>query len=125
MAVVKWKFEDPVTLESHTFAINPSEGGSPDFKKSFSTRSTTAGKALIFEGADEPQRLSFSGVLFTEEEYEAFREWWQKRRQIKITDDLGRSYFILIQAFVPNRRRARSHPWKHDYQVDATIVDWA
>lgn len=124
--VVRWRFEDPVTAEVHTFSINPSEGGSPSFAKTFMTESTSApdGKTLVMEGRDQVQRLSFSGTLLTEDDYNTFVEWFSKRRQIKITDDLSREYMVVFEAFTPNRQRAASRPWKHSYSVSAIIVDW-
>lgn len=126
MAVVRWVFEDPTTLDSFTFAINPKEGGSPSYQKTLTYQSTAApdGKVISFEGRDPVRNLEFSGVLFTEEEFDAFVEWWGKRYQVQVTDDLGRTFTIQINSFEPTRRRARAHPWKHDYRVSATIVDW-
>lgn len=124
--VVRWRFEDPLSLEVHTFEINPSEGGSPSFSKQFQTQNTSApdGKTLIFEGRDTVQRLEFEGTILSEDEYNTFAEWFDKRRQIKIIDDLGREFWVLIESFSPTRVRAASRPWKHTYKVTAIIVDW-
>jgi hypothetical protein len=126
MAVVRWVFEDPNTLDTYEFAINPSEGGSPSYNKTITLQATSApdGKVVSFEGRDQPQTLEFSGVLFTEAEFNAFVEWWNKRYQIKVTDDLGRIFWIQINSFNPTRKRAMQHPWKHDYNITATVVDW-
>lgn len=126
MAVVKWVFHDPVTLIDYTFEINPNDGGSPAFEKNIIYESTTApqGKTLVFEGADKPQKLSFAGVILYESQYQAFLDWWRKRYQIDVTDDLGRTFSILIEAFRPARKRSALYPWKHDYTIDATILDW-
>lgn len=126
MPVVRWLFEDPNTLDAYTFAVNPSEGGSPSYQKTFSTSTTSApdGNVVLFEGRDAPQRFQFSGVLFTQAEFNAFVTWWEKRYQITVTDDLGRTFSIVIESFSPTRKRARSHPWKHDYQVTAVVVNW-
>lgn len=126
MAVVRWVFEDPVLLETEVFDVNPSAGGSPGYEKNFLFQETTApdGKTLIFEGQDAPQNLAFSGTILDQAQYEMFREWFSKRYQIKVTDDLGRQFMILIKSFKPERVRARSHPWKHTYTVEAAILDW-
>lgn len=126
MAVVRWVFDDPVTLASYTFEINPNDGGSPAYRKKFQYENTSApdGKVIVFEGRDEPKKIEFSGILLTEAELNAFIEWWDKRYQISVTDDLGREFSIVIETFEPRRERARSHPWKHSYSVTATIVDW-
>jgi hypothetical protein len=107
--------------------LNPDAGGTPEYKKTLTYVNTSApdGKTLIFEGQDETQRLSWSGTLYTEEHFNAYVEWWQKRRQIQVTDDLGRSFWIYLVSFTPRRVRVSTRPWKHEYEVEAIIVDWA
>lgn len=124
--VVRWIFYDPGTSETYVFAINPSSGGSPGYKKNFTFANTAApdGKTLVFEGRDEVQNLEFDGVIFEQVELDAFVLWWQKRNQITITDDLGRIFSIIIQEFTPKRERAVHHPWKHSYSCKAIIVNW-
>lgn len=124
--VVKWVFEDPAESQEYIFHINPNAGGSPAYRKNITQQATVApgGKTLLFEGADSPQEFSFSGVILEEAQYNAFVEWWQKRRQIKLTDDLDREYWIYITSFEPTRVRARSHPWKHTYNASALRLDW-
>lgn len=122
----RWLFYDPVEDETYTFEINPNDGGSPQFAKKITDQSTVApgGKTLLFEGADEVQTLEFSGVILEQTQYDAFRLWWAKRRQIKVTDDLEREYWVYIKTFAPKRERAIHHPWKHSYSVTAVILDW-
>lgn len=123
---VRWTFYDPTGPTTYNFPINPNEGGSPELRKTISYQNTSApdGKVLVFEGRDSPPTMSFSGTLLTEAQYEAFETWFQKRRQIKITDDLDREYWIYITSYAPKRVRARNYPWKHTYQIEATIIDW-
>lgn len=125
-AVVKWTFFDPVTSETYTFDINPNTGGSPPYKKKMAYENTTApdGKTLMFEGQDEVQQLEWSGVILSEDQHNKYIEWWQKRRQIQVTDDLGRQYWVYLTSYAPKRERARSYPWKHQIEVSATIVNW-
>lgn len=126
MAVTRWIFQDPVTSTSVTFPINPNDGGSPSYEHNFQYQNTAApdGKVLVYEGRDNPQAIEFSGVLFTEDHFNMFVTWWQKRYQVNVTDDLGREFSIIIEKFVPKRERAIHFPWKHSYSVTATVVDW-
>lgn len=126
MAVTRWTFYDAVANETYQFAVNPSEGGSPQNNKSISYQSTTApnGKTIIFEGKDQPQTLEFSGTILTQAHYQTFLDWFQKRNQILVTDDLGRQMYIYITSFEPKRERAHSYPWKHSYSMKATILSW-
>jgi len=127
MALVRWKFTDPVNLDEYEFEINPSAGGSPAIQKTFQYQNTSApdGKTIIFEGRDQVQKIEFSGRLLSEAQYTAFETWANKRYQVQIEDDLGRSFYIIIESFTPTRVRRRSHPWTHDYSISATIVDWS
>ena len=126
MAVVRWRFDDPVTLESYTFEINPSEGGSPALKKNLSYVNTAApdGRALAFEGRMNTQTSSFKGTILTEEHYQAMETWFNKRNQIYMTDDLGRTLSIYITDFEPQRVRSVQHPWKHTYTCSYFVLDW-
>lgn len=126
MIVVRWTFYDPTVPQTYTFEINPNTGGTPSYAKTLSTSSTVApgGKTLIFEGADQVPKFEFSGTILTEAHFNAFVEWWDKRRQIRITDDLGREFWVYIESFTPTRVRAVHHPWKHTYNVVAQILDW-
>lgn len=124
MPAWRWTIYDPVDLETYTFEINPNAGGSPSNKKNVSYTNTTAGKAIIYEGRDQVQELEWSGVILTQTHYEKYIEWWEKRRQILLTDDLGRQFWIYLKEFNPTRELSRSYPWRHSYSVIATILDW-
>lgn len=126
MAVVRWVFEDPVSLIAETFEINPNEGGSPSYEKNMTYKAAAAagGRVIALEGRDRPKTLEFSGTLLTQSQFEMFTTWWNKRYQVKVTDDLNREFYILIESFIPKRERAIHYPWKHSYTVRATVVDW-
>lgn len=123
--VVRWQFFDPVLDETLTMELNPNSGGSPSFDKTITEEATTApdGQTIIFEGQDPPQKLEWSGVILTQTHYEAYATWYQKRRQIKLTDDLGREFWIYITSFAPKRVRKRTVPWFHEFTCRATILD--
>jgi hypothetical protein len=126
MAVVRWTFFDPLTLEEYTFGINPNTGGSRQFRKTINYQSTAAadGKTLVFEGRDEVNKMEFSGAILEQGQYDAMVTWFSKRHQIQVTDDLGRQFWIYITSFAPVRQRAIHYPWKHSYTVEYVEVDW-
>lgn len=126
MSVIRWTIHDPVELETYEFHLNPREGGSPQYGKRFTYQNTSApgGLTLIFEGQDEVQELSWDGVILEQEHYDKLLEWWDKRRQLLLTDDLGREMWIYIQSFQPKRVRSALHPWKHTYSCKAVILSW-
>lgn len=124
--VVRWRFDDPSDSSFHVFEINPDAGGSPSYIKNVGYQNTVApgGKTLIYEGADQPQTLEFSGNILSQDEFNAFITWFNKRHQIKLTDDLGRQMYIYITEFTPKRVRASLFPWRHTYDVKATVISW-
>jgi len=125
--VVRWTFEDPATLETYEYEVNPAAGGTPEYKKSIEYQNTLApgGRTLIFEGRDEPLTLEWSGTILSEEQHTTFVDWWDKRHQIYLTDDLDRQYTIYITEYSPKRVRNASNQWKHEYTIRATILDWS
>lgn len=126
MARVVWQFYDPQTAENYSFTVNPAEGGTPTRKKNITKIKTTAwnAKPLLFEGADEPLQFAWSGVLLTQEQLQAYITWFNKRTQVRLTDDLGRVFYLYIIKFAPKRERAAHHPWKFSYAAEAIALDW-
>ena len=126
MARVAWVFSDPVSLDSYSFEINPVEGPNLSYVKTFQYTNTSApdGKVIVFEGRDNPQKFVCSGTLLSEAQLNALVSWWDRRNQIDVTDDLGRTFSIIIESLETTRQRAIHHPWKHAWNLTATIVDW-
>lgn len=124
-AVVRWTFYDPLVPETYTFEINPKEGGTPVYKRNFAYRTTAAqdGRTIVFEGRDQPQQITWSGIILTEAHLNAYITWYGKKNQIQLTDDLGRTFWIVIESFEPKRTYSRNF-WRHEYSVTATIIDW-
>jgi hypothetical protein len=124
--VVRWQFFDPVASETYVFALNPNEGGSPSYDKTITQQSTSApdGKTLLFEGQDQVQTLEWSGAILEQAHHEKYVEWFQKRRQIRVTDDLGRVMWIYITSYKPTRLRTVEKPWRHNFDVSAIILNW-
>lgn len=122
----RWRFRDPYSDVIYDFEVSPNEGGSPARKRNITTTPTTApkGKALIFEGSQEPATLNWSGILLGEDQLNVFKEWYDKRHQILLTDDLGRSFYLYITHFEFKRIRAAHHSFKHSYTADAILLDW-
>jgi hypothetical protein len=127
MARIPWQFHDPVVDETYYWEINPNDGGYPERTKSIAYNATSApdGQTVAFEGREAPMSFSFSGVILTQTQFEVMNTWYEKKNQIQLTDDLGRSFWIYIRTFSPRRQRSASHPWKHNYTMEAIILDWA
>ena len=125
-ARIPWVLRDPQTSDEYLWDINPNEFSLP-YTKSLTYKSSAApdGKTLVFEGRDEVQDISFSGVILTEAQYEELIVWFNKRYQLELEDDLGRTFFIYFTSFNMTRKRSTQHPWRHEYNGNMVIVDWA
>lgn len=125
--VVRWTFYDPTVPETYTFPINPNDGGTPGIAKNITTEVTAApdGSAIIFEGRPSPQTVTFDGTILDQSHLENLITWFSKEHQVRLTDDLGRQYWVYLTSFTPKRVRAATRPWKHTYSAEATILDVA
>jgi hypothetical protein len=121
----RWTLYDPLIPETFTFAYNPNDGGIPGYAKNITHQETTApdGRALLMEGRDPPQELSWKGVLLTQAERDNFIHWFQKRNQVQLTNDLGEQFWIYIDRFTPTRKRSGTIPAKYEYELHAFILN--
>jgi hypothetical protein len=124
MARIAWMFRDYIEGTTLFMAINPNEGASPEYMKGLSQQTTTApdGRVLVFEGAPQPQKFDFSGVILEQAHYEFLYNAWKKRHPIEITDDLGRVFQVYFESFSPKREVSGSLPWRHTYSATTVIV---
>lgn len=124
--VVRWVFTDPTDASTYTFSINPSQGGSPQYRKTLSYQATAApgGKVLAFEGRDQVKTYSVQGVVLEQADYEAMILWFSKRYALQVTDDLGRTFDIYITEFLPERQRSALYQYKHRYTLNYIELDW-
>ena len=124
---VPWKFNsiNSDDVDEYIFAINPLESTVPSLAKTMTSSSTTAGRNIVFQGRDAIGTLSCSGTILYQAHYEKLLEWAQKEKQVKITDDLNNSYWVFITSFTPTRQPSSSHPWRHEFSLEATVLDWS
>lgn len=124
MARVAWQFYDPVDLTTYNWDVNPNDGGSPAVQKSIGSASPTAQDAtpIFYQGVDDPQELSFSGAILSEDQYNTLVSWASLDRIILITDDLGREYRVVVKSFDPKRVRRARNPWYHTYSMTCIVM---
>ena len=120
----RWILSDPVTSETWTMNINPNTGGSLPLQKNISTYATTAddSQTVFYEGADAPQTVQISGTLLDEDQYNKMIYWYSKRRQIQLTDDLGRTMWVYFATWNPTRKWSFQHPWRHEWQATFYVI---
>lgn len=124
MARVAWTLYDSVEDETYSFDVNPSEGGTPDYAKNLTKTATIApdGNIVLFEGARPAQTLEVSGIILEEDQFDTFVDWESRRRVLLLTDDLGRSFNVLIERFSATRQRRRNREWYHSYNMTFAVV---
>jgi len=125
MTVTRWTFFEPISNITYEVPVNPNDGGSPVFSKNFAYQTTSApdGQTIVFEGAVKPNAMTFSGVILTEGHYEFYKTLFELNHQLKLTDDLGREFWIVITDYEPKRVRSAHYPWKHTFDVKYVEVN--
>lgn len=124
---IGWVLRDltSATPEEYNWQVNPNSFSLPYQKTiSYSASAAPDGQALIYEGRDEVQRIQFGGVVLTQEQYEDLVYWFNKRTQLELEDDLGRTMSVYITSFQTTRVRSHQYPWRHTYNGEMLILDW-
>ncbi len=126
VAPCRWLLFDTSTEEFYAFEVNPNAGGSPALKKNILTEDTTApdGKILVYEGSDDPRTFEFSGVLLSQDQYDTMTEWYEKKHQVVLRDDLGRYTYVYLADFQPRRAGLSHHTYRHTYTCRVVELDW-
>lgn len=121
MAVKRWRFRGEG--EDWTVPINPNAMSSLFPQRAITARTTTAGATLLFEGARQPAPWTFSGVILNAAHYEGLRHWvYDIKQRVIITDHYGRDIQCVLTAFTPTPVRGVNRPWRHTYEVSATVL---
>lgn len=121
---VPWTFQGYDSEDTYEFAINPLDCSIPSLKKNITTQNTAAGALLYFEGRPTVPTMSFSGTILTEAHYTAMKTWSNVDKQVAVIDDLGRKYWVYIKTFSPTRQYHAEYPWRHEFSVEAIVLDW-
>lgn len=121
---VPWTFQGYASEDVYEFAINPLDCSIPSLQKNISTQNTAAGALLFFEGRPTVPSMSFSGTILHEAHYTAMKTWSGTDKQVAVIDDLGRKYWVYIKNFSPTRQYHPEYPWRHEFNVEAVVLDW-
>lgn len=121
---VPWIFQGYDSEDIYEFAINPLECSVPSIQKQISTQNTAAGGLVYFQGQNTVPSMSFSGTILSEAHYTAMKTWSGADKQVAVIDDLGRKYWVYIKNFSPTRQYHPEYPWRHEFSVEAVILDW-
>jgi hypothetical protein len=132
MSRIAWIFYDPVLDESYSLPVNPNSDNSsigiskniPYSVSSASYKSSNTNYqnvSVILDTVDEVKRFIFSGLIYSETEFNNFLYWANKQNYIEITDDLSRTFQVYIKSFKLERVRSARFPWKHKYSMETVV----
>ena len=128
---VAWRFYDPVEDEEYFMPVNPNaDSGSIGISKNITYSSSSLVWRggiepiylnIVYENVDEPKQFSFSGMVYTAEDYMNLLYWSNKKNFIELTDDLDRTFEIYFSKFSIDRQKSRKFPWKHSYNIQSFV----
>ncbi len=126
MPVQRWELYDPIDDETLVLHMNPPEvddheGGSRNF--TFEETCAPDGRTVIFEGQEEVKRLDWDGKCRVASDWTNLVAWRLKRHQIRVTDDLGRQVWVLIQSISGRRKVKGGLPYYREYQLKAVVLN--
>lgn len=124
---IPWVLRDnaSATPEEYLWEVNPNAFSMPLRKNiGYSNAAAPDGRVVAYEGRDEVRNITFSGVILTQAQYEEMEHWFNKRTQLELEDDLGRTMYVYITSFSFERQRSTQYPWKHTYNGEMIILDW-
>lgn len=108
-----------------TFPINPNQFTHPNKTAKIKSEQTvaTTGSVVLFMGRPEMPKLSFKGVIRTEQFYNDMVTWTDKWNPLELADDEGTTWSIVISDFRPERLKSATNQWRFSYTVDALVVE--
>lgn len=119
--VQRWSFHEPVANTTYTVEINPNEGGTPGYTREVRAEPTLGGHHVFSEDAEQPQHIECSGTILDRTHLEGLAGVFKARRQVLLTDDLGRQWWVYLEAFTPTRQRSRRE-WRHQYTLRCLVL---
>lgn len=127
MSRIAWEFvDDGGTPNPILLRVNPSEDtGSLKVTKDigYSNAAGPGGKTLIFEKGTTMPKVSFSGNVYTEQQYDILLAEVEKDLS-QLTDDRSVVYSIYWESFTLSRVRSHKYPWKHSYNLSGYVLQY-
>lgn len=131
---VAWTFTDPVTTEVYRWEVNPREdAGSHSINRTvgYATqagmRRGTGGDdrmdTILFESNVQQETFSYTGYVYTAQHYAIMVDWCSRDYPLQLTDDLGRSWLVMVTQFTPSRVRSRQSRYKHAYTFSGIVLE--
>lgn len=126
MAHIAWTLTDVSTGTPviYSFPINPNEFDPPKRMANITEEISVAanGSPVLFQGRDAVRSGQMSGVCRGAQMFDDLDLWASKWYPLTLTDDLARSYIIVIKEITWKRLRRAIEPNRYDYTIQFLIV---
>ena len=124
-----WVLQDlmPGGLGSWIMPISPAESSSPYFERQLASKSTTAGRVMVTEGAQPPVEWTFSGLAPDEDFAGKLTAYVDLNRRCYVIDHRGRAFKVVFLGVDLRPRMRRNFNGTdidgYDYTVTALVLD--
>lgn len=132
---IAWRFFDPTNSETLFLSINPeTDSGSHAIIKNTkyevavsnyidNSNTPRVGDTIVQDAPSEQETLSYTGKVYTKEQYDQLVYWFAKDHPWQLRDDLGREFLVYITNFKPERMRSAQYRWKHSYTFSGIVLE--
>ena len=117
---MRWSIDDPEI--GFVFEVNPNSGGSFNSGRNLTKSNSTTGNPIVFFGRELVRVTEISGVIRTQEQYDNMLAWSKVARQVLLTDDLGREFWVYLQKLEMKPEPRATVPWRHTYSASLVEV---
>lgn len=125
--VVPWVLTDLDTAETYSFTINPNKQSNSVPARGIQwDRVAMTGDWTGRRAGRQPHPWSFSGVVRTEEQHEAFKLWARKTVKVRLATDVGQNFILRLLSYKPTQEagtRGAKAPFRHTYTMDCLIFE--
>lgn len=122
----RWVLTEVSTGATWTMPINPDQMSSPHQDRAINTAFGTRkghDRLRTFVTPSPAKEWSWGGVIRTKAHYDALEEWAKKPGKVRVTDHLGRTFEVMIQAFQPEDRDPTARvTWRLRYQMSTLLL---
>lgn len=126
----RWVFYDPSNGDTWEMQINPNQMTSPHLAKGLQPMARNAtmpgyhhgGMGRVFIPKRTPQELTFQGVIRSRMQLYDLNVWRGKRNKVHLTDDLGRTWQVLISGIrFEEQRPTPRNKWRYTYTLSCML----
>lgn len=119
----KWLLHDLSGVRSdYTFETNPNVMASPLPAPTLTMHGVGIDGGIRGFGVMAPHDWTFGGILYSQQQYEALRDFIFYAGKVHLTDHLNRKFLVRLRIFNPVRAGTRRFPWRHKYEINATTL---